>query len=340
MLVLVALSAVSIASTQNTFAQSEVGMSVTAMAEDGSDRIMISGETMSQRNITFTITSPSSNNVVDVGQVQPDMDGSAVSIASTQNTFAQSEVGMSVTAMAEDGSDRIMISGETMSQRNITFTITSPSSNNVVDVGQVQPDMDGKFATTFAIGNLWKENGFYSITAKQGNASLYEMTVFVQINDGMAMATSETVSNLESGMFAQTSVDSVELGLSIEANAMVGSTTIEITGKTDKKMEDVTLTVTAPNGNRVSVDQVTPDSNGTFTAEITTGGPLWNDDGDYTVSAQQTSNPKYIDSVIVEIEDGVVVPEFGTIAIMILAVAIISIIAISARSRLSIMPRY
>ena len=35
-----------------------------------------------------------------------------------------------------------------------------------------------------------------------------------------------------------------------------------------------------------------------------------------------------------------VVPEFGTIAAMILAVAIISIIAVSARSRLSIMPRY
>ena len=34
-----------------------------------------------------------------------------------------------------------------------------------------------------------------------------------------------------------------------------------------------------------------------------------------------------------------VVPEFGTIAVMILAVAIISIIAVSARSRLSIMPR-
>jgi predicted secreted protein with PEFG-CTERM motif len=33
------------------------------------------------------------------------------------------------------------------------------------------------------------------------------------------------------------------------------------------------------------------------------------------------------------------VPEFGTVAAMILAVAIMSIIAISARSNLSIMPR-
>ncbi len=41
----------------------------------------------------------------------------------------------------------------------------------------------------------------------------------------------------------------------------------------------------------------------------------------------------------IEIIGTFVIPEFGTIAIMILAVAIISIIAVSAKSRLSIMPR-
>jgi len=42
----------------------------------------------------------------------------------------------------------------------------------------------------------------------------------------------------------------------------------------------------------------------------------------------------------VEIIGTFVIPEFGTIAAMILAVAIISIVAISAKSRLSIVPRY
>ena len=42
----------------------------------------------------------------------------------------------------------------------------------------------------------------------------------------------------------------------------------------------------------------------------------------------------------IEIIGTFVIPEFGTIAAMILAVAIISIIAVSAKSRLSIMPRY
>ena len=51
-------------------------------------------------------------------------------------------------------------------------------------------------------------------------------------------------------------------------------------------------------------------------------------------------DPKYTDSIEVDILDGTVVPEFGTIAAMILAVAIISIIVVSAKSRLSIIPRY
>ena len=41
----------------------------------------------------------------------------------------------------------------------------------------------------------------------------------------------------------------------------------------------------------------------------------------------------------IEIIGSFVVPEFGTIAVMIFAIAVISIIAVSAKSRLSIMPR-
>ena len=43
--------------------------------------------------------------------------------------------------------------------------------------------------------------------------------------------------------------------------------------------------------------------------------------------------------VKIEIVGTHVIPEFGTIAMIVLAVAIVSIIAVSAKSRLSIMPR-
>ena len=48
----------------------------------------------------------------------------------------------------------------------------------------------------------------------------------------------------------------------------------------------------------------------------------------------------YQNSAEVEILDGHVVPEFGVIAAMILAVAIVSIIVVTAKTKLSIVPRY
>ena len=135
-----------------------------------------------------------------------------------------------------------------------------------------------------------------------------------------------------------------DAGMSLTAIAEEGENIISISGETTSNITDVTIRVISPNGsNVVGVDQVTPDANGGFATDISVGGPLWSQDGAYTVTAQQ-GDPQngsiFTDSVEVEVADGLVVPEFGTIAAMILAVAIISIVAISAKSRLSIVPRY
>ena len=269
---------------------------------------------------------------------------SLISVTSIQqDAFAQS-LGMSITATADKGSDTIVVSGKTISQiTDVTLTVTSPSGNNVVSINQISPDSNGNFEAEFKIGPTWTENGFYKITAMQGiqQNSLYTLKVLVEITNGMAEKTSATQSNLETGIFVPNETNIAEdAGLEIYAEAVLGSDRIEITGWTDRVSQDITLTVTAPNGNRVSVDQVTPMLDGQFTSVIITGGPLWIQDGEYTVTAQQFEDPKYIASEVVDIEDGVVVPEFGAIAMMVLAVAIISIVAISARSRLSIMSRY
>ncbi len=258
-----------------------------------------------------------------------------------QDAFAQSQ-GISITATADRGSDTITVTGKTVSDyTDDALIVTSPSGNKVVAVWQVTPDENGDFGTEFIVGPTWKEDGFYSITAQQGSSSLYTLTVLVEVNNGMTEKTSETQSTLEAGIFARNLPKTAsDAGLEIYAEAVIGSNMITITGETDRVSQDSTLTVTAPNGNIVSIDQVSPMLNGEFTSVITTGGSLWKPDGFYTVKAQQFSDPKYIASTEVDIKDGVVIPEFGTIAAMILAVAIISIIAISAKSRLSIIPRY
>jgi predicted secreted protein with PEFG-CTERM motif len=271
---------------------------------------------------------------------------SLVSMASIQqDVFAQTQ-GMTITATVDQGGNIITVTGETISDlTDITFRVISPSGNNVVAVAQISPDDNGEFVTEFKIGPTWSEDGFYTISAMQAltQSSLYSLKVQVEVIGGVTLrSTSVTESNLTSD-----SVLVIKPNVTKDAGLVLdeividnGSTMFEVTGTTDRVSEAVTFTVIAPNGNVVSVAQVAAALDGEIAVEISVGGSMWKQDGFYTVTAYQNDNPKYSDSKQVDILDGVVVPEFGTIAAMILAVAIISIIAISAKSRLSIMPRY
>jgi len=269
-----------------------------------------------------------------------------MSVTSVNQDVFATQTGMSLTATASEGDNIITINGETTSNiTDITIRVISPNGSNVVGVDQVTPNANGEFSTEFNVSN-WKQDGMYKIKANQGTSLLYSITLSVDVTSGMTAETStgdsSMVSSQTSGSLEIVSSESISeaQGLSIEANAMEGSDTIGITGHTSKTNEDVTFTVTAPNGNLMSVDQTSPQSNGDFATDISVGGSLWSQDGTYTVTAQQGNDSMFIDSVEVGVADGLVVPEFGTIAAMILAVAIISIIAISSKSRLSIVPRY
>ena len=123
-------------------------------------------------------------------------------------------------------------------------------------------------------------------------------------------------------------------GLIIEADAVEGSTTITITGSATSITIPVTIMVLAPNGNIVSIDQINIDSDGSFTSTINTGGPMWKQDGIYSITAQQGSNTLNKSTVEIEIVGGAVIPEFGTVASLILVVAISSIVLLSTKSKL------
>jgi len=125
-------------------------------------------------------------------------------------------------------------------------------------------------------------------------------------------------------------------GMSLSADC--SGSTVDVSGTTDRT-GDITLKVTAPNGNIISVAQISP-SGGSFMTTIETGSAVWSQDGMYTISAQQGAASNYKTSAEVEIVDGHVIPEFGVIAAMILAVAIVSIIVVTAKTKLSIVPRY
>ncbi len=256
-----------------------------------------------------------------------------------QNAYAAHHMAGPGMSLSADGSgDTIAISGH--SDRNdLDVTIVLKNGNGIHGVAQ-ESVSGGSFSASFNVSNL--SDGTYTITANQGNVhnAKYSLSVDVEVSDGSSdssvSATSVTVAGVEVEEVDSSAVDM--RGLTITADAIEGATTIDVSGTTDRNGE-ISLIVTAPNGNVVSVDQVTP-SGGSYMTTITTGGSLWSQDGFYTISAQQGDAAMYKASTEVDIKDGHVVPEFGTIAIMILVVAIVSIIALSAKTKLSLVPRY
>tara|TARA_Y100000590_G_scaffold217715_1_gene246536 strand:+ start:11798 stop:12679 length:882 start_codon:yes stop_codon:yes gene_type:complete len=257
------------------------------------------------------------------------------------------EQGFSVTATAPEGSGQIDISGYSGSESGnaVTILVVAPNGN-IVHIDQLSPNDHGEFSTVVGVGSLWGQDGTYSIKIESGGASLYSANLDVDVANGVTAETNVSVDNV--GVYGDDSemthgedayAPQSSSGLTISADAVEGATNIGISGSTDRTSSTVIVTVIAPNGNIVTIDQLTPGSDGTFSTDIGVGGPMWSQDGIYTVTAHQGDADLYQASVEVDVADGVVVPEFGTVASLVLVVAIASIIILSAKGRLSIAPK-
>ena len=66
-----------------------------------------------------------------------------------------------------------------------------------------------------------------------------------------------------------------------------GSDTIKIFGKVNNMAHPIVIQVYAPNGNLITIDQVMSGSDHTFSSVIKAGGPLYKQDGEYTILVQQ-----------------------------------------------------
>ena len=251
-----------------------------------------------------------------------------------QNAYAGGS-GMSLSA--DCSGSTCAISGDTdRSDQDATMVVTA-SNGNIVTVGQLGTS-GGIFSGSLNVSGL--DDGSYTIAVNQGSSSKYSLSVSVDVSGGSSDS-SVSISNMvatseeeEAGAAEEASAS----GLQLTAGGMEGSTTIDVSGTTDRS-GDITLTVTAPNGNIVTVSQISP-SGDSFATTIETGGPLWSQDGIYTIKAVQGAASNYQVSAEVEVIDGHVIPEFGVIAAMILAVAIVSIIVVTAKTKLSLVPRY
>jgi predicted secreted protein with PEFG-CTERM motif len=207
----------------------------------------------------------------------------------------------------------------------VTLTVKTPDGE-VVYSPKVTFDNDGVFKRLFHPTLPSFKPGVYTIIASHEKIPYIAELQFT--------VTSDNLPSSILGESAQSGPNRTNSDMYISADTMNGDTVINIKGHTVWTDRDVSLTVSSPSGNLITVAQLSPTINGDFSTKIKIGGSLWKEDGAYTVTAHQGDSSELQYTTKVEIANGVVVPEFGAIAAMILAVSIISVIALSAKSRL------
>jgi predicted secreted protein with PEFG-CTERM motif len=266
---------------------------------------------------------------------------SAILIVSIGMTPAFGQIQSSVVVTTDKASysegEIILVTGEVRelySGTPVSVIVTAPNGN-IVTIAQVTIGADKKFSTEVTAGGaLMKSEGSYTVAVQYGTPNRSAETTFEFGGSTATPPSGGTVT--DSTVSVQGSSDLITYEITggkllsiipdVDANSLIisidatsdGSLTLTI----PRSVLDATINggdddfFVLVDGEEVDFDEITTSTHRTLTIA-------------FPVGAEE-----------IEIIGTFVVPEFGTIAAMILAVAIISIIAISAKSRLSIIPRY
>jgi len=213
---------------------------------------------------------------------------------------------------------------------DVTVVVTGPMG--IVQIDQIAISSDGSFSTTINTASaMMKYDGEYKIKATYGTQDL-SAYVYVNLVGGVEAGSMSGHEEHDDGHHDETYDLASEVDYSI-SGGHVESVTANVNGNSlvvsiHDAEDGGELTITLPG------DVITPFNDGTFFV-------LVNDEesDDASQSGNTVTVPFDADASTIEIVGTHVVPEFGTIAAIILAVAITSIIVLSAKTKLSIMPK-
>ena len=208
---------------------------------------------------------------------------------------------------------------------------------NLIQVSQVKVSQDGKFTDTFtAAGPQWQNEGTVTINADYGGEST-ELNIQFFKNTSGEFTSNYEVKIPEGGTFDVPYTMKGGIITAMNLNQENLSLMINIATSSDGN-----LNINLPRDGIDSVDNNGKDID--FIVLMYEGNseiPIQTDfkKADMEDGFRSIEIPVKDGDTKIEIVGTHVVPEFGTIAMIVLAVAIVSIIAVSAKSRLSIMPR-
>jgi len=260
-------------------------------------------------------------------------------------TFAETVLTLDTDKQIYDHASTIILTGHAepvdLRGSEVTILCKSPGGTGVCGIYQLGVNSDGDFSLSINTSTfLMKNDGVYQFQAQY--SSLADATISVELVD--AIETSETESETESeigiavsgtleeptGEFYRLGAGQIEYDMTCDAepsffaNGDDDSIIIHLEPKTDGI---ITLTL--------HEELIKPFEDGTFVVIINN-----QEMQDFTQVGNTLTIPCTVGTEKIEIHGSWAIPEFGVIAAMILAVAIVSIIVVTAKTKLSIVPRY
>ena len=280
--------------------------------------------------------------------------GILVMSAGTTTSFAQNEsIIINIDKSSYLSGEIISISGQVQDPFGIGLTLMIINPNgNIVSLAQMEVDSDNKFSTKITLGGpLMKNAGTYTIKIVQDENN-QGLTSF-EFGGVVDMPENELEQVIVEDMMEEevvivdsiltTTTVTVQDSIDLVSYEIINGKIINVIPDLDavsllidiEAIDDGSITLTIP---RSVLDATINDGDDEFFV-LVDGEEV--DFEETTTSTDRTLTIEFLaGSEQIEIIGTFVIPEFGTIAAMILAVAIISIIAISAKSRLSVQLRY
>ena len=258
--------------------------------------------------------------------------------------FAATTITIETDKNVYDHTDTITITGTVfpVDQNEVPVTIMLVNQyTSIVEINQLVVNSDGSWSGQIVLNpenRLQSEDGVYEIRAQYGSTKIttsIELTNAVETSEGVGTevvtaVTGTTVTGPSGESFYKLGAGQIEYDITCNAtpgffaNADDDSIVIYL-----EPTDDGIITIT------LHEELIKPFEDGTFVVIVNN-----QEMQDFTQVGNTLTIPCVVGTEKIEIHGSWAIPEFGVIAAMILAVAIVSIIVVTAKTKLSIVPRY
>ena len=215
----------------------------------------------------------------------------------------------------------------------VALKVLSPNGN-IAGIAQPEVNSDGSFVGTFnTSGYAWKNNGTYQITATYlGIDAIISIEIKDTVGTGIIAETAAvSIAETEAASIYEFPVGQIAYDITCSATAP------SFIGNGDDSTLDIYIDATDDGVLTIALDEsiIKPFDDGTFFVLVNN-----EEVQDFVQEGNKLTIPCKVGDEKISIVGSWAIPEFGTIAVMILVVAIVSIIIVSAKTKLSLVPKY